>query len=147
MSTAKIRYVGLKQEETAFKDVTGITWVPDAVESVDLKHVAAMLRHPDVFALAEESIGGLADAKPAPSAPVTLTPAAMQLSDKDAPIVQSNLSPSDVAALANSVALDTLTREELHALAKARGVKVHHSSGAAAVTAALLAVVDTPAAG
>lgn len=72
MTTAKIRYVGLKQEETAFKDLTGITWAKGAVEPVDIKHVVAMLKHPDVFELAEESIGGLADAKPTPAAQVAI---------------------------------------------------------------------------
>lgn len=122
MSTAKIRYVGLKQEETAFSNVTGITWAQGAVESVDIKHVAAMLNHPDVFELAEESIGGLADAKPTPAAPVTIPPLGEAAVGEAAPSTDP---------------LEALSRAELHALAKERGVTVHHSSGAASVLKAL----------
>lgn len=128
MSTAKIRYVGLKQEESAFSNVTGITWAQGTVESVDIKHVAAMLNHPDVFELAEESIGGLADAKPTPAAPVTIP----------------TLGEAAVGEAASSTdPLDAMTREELHALAKERGIKVHHSSGAAAVIKAIRDVQPT----
>lgn len=124
MATAKIKYVGLKERETAFSVETSIVWTPGAVESVDLKHVATMLKHPDVFALADEPASmGLADKAPAKASVKTETTAAA---------VDETEQP----------ALDTMSREELHALAKARGIKVHHTSGAAKVIEALQDAFD-----
>jgi hypothetical protein len=42
-------------------------------------------------------------------------------------------------AKAGADPLDTMSREELHALAKERGLKVHHSSGTVAVVKAIRA--------
>ncbi|MGE4244006.1 hypothetical protein [Ramlibacter sp.] len=51
----KIQYVGVKKDgETAFVRETGITWFPGTVKTIaDAELVAKMLRHPDVFALAD----------------------------------------------------------------------------------------------
>lgn len=128
MATAKIKYVGLKERETAFSVETSIVWTPGAVESVDLKHVEAMLKHPDVFALADAPQAmGLADVQPvkADETPKTIG----EVPAKTDRIPADALSPD----------LTAMSREELHALAKARGVKVHHTSGAAKVIEALQA--------
>lgn len=140
----KIKYVGVKQDgETAFSRETGITWFPGTCEDVPVAMAAKMLKHPDVFA--EDVAEVVAPAAPvAPTAPITLQPLNKAASD-----LQSTLAPGSVVGEGAATAkpdLDTLTREELHALAKERGIKVHHSSGAVAVKAALLAA-DAPAAG
>lgn len=50
----KMKYVGLKDSETAFKSETGLTWTPGCAHEVeDDTMVARMLQHPDVFALAD----------------------------------------------------------------------------------------------
>lgn len=121
MATAKIKYIGLKERETAFSVETSIVWTPDTVESVDLKHVEAMLKHPDVFALADAPVG-LADAKPVAvlpdgtgneSAPPANKPST-QISIPDGPLVE----------------MSHLDKAGLQALAKAHGVTFHHSHGA-----------------
>ena len=128
MATAKIKYVGLKERETAFSVETSIVWTPDAVESVDLKHVALMLKHPDVFALVDAPVG-LADAKSTePPAPPVNAP-----TDKGKLVQWANTPDGEM------VVLSDMSREELHALAKAHGVKVHHTSGASKVIEALQA--------
>ena len=137
----KIKYVGVKEDgETAFSRDTGITWFPGTCEDVPAAMAAKMLRHPDVFAedVAEVVVPA------APAASITLQPL-----DKTTGDLQPTLAPGSVVgegAAAVQPDLDTLSREELHALAKARGIKVHHSSGAAAVKAAILAA-NAPAAG
>lgn len=161
----KIKYVGVKEDgETAFSRETGITWFPGTCEDVTVAMAAKMLRHPDVFA--EDVAEVTAPAAPlAPIAPITLQP----LDKATQPLDKATVSTIDAAAIAGAAIsqaitlapgavidntptatalpdLDTLTREELHALAKTRGIKVHHSSGAAAVKAAILAA-DAPAAG
>lgn len=133
----KIKYVGVKQDgETAFKSETGITWLPGSSEDVPVALAVKMLKHPDVFA--EDTAEAAA-----PAAPVTLQPLG-----KTVISLQSTLAPGAVAgeAAPSTDPLDAMTREELHALAKERGIKVHHSSGAAAVKAAILAA-DAPTAG
>ena len=49
----KIKYVGLKQFEDAFSGETGKTWGPGIEHDIDPAIAARMLRHPDVFALAD----------------------------------------------------------------------------------------------
>ncbi len=53
MATVKVKYVGLKVDgERAFKELTGITWMPGDVKDVEEAHAKQMLRHGDVFAQA-----------------------------------------------------------------------------------------------
>lgn len=119
----KIKYVGVKEDgETAFSRETGITWFPGASEDVPVALAVKMLKHPDVFA--EDTAEAAA-----PTAPVTLQPLAPTLAPGEA---KPSTDP-----------LDAMTREELHALAKERGIKVHHSSGAAAVIKAIRDVQPT----
>lgn len=110
----KIKYVGAKPDgETAFSDKTGITWHPGDVHEVKEAVAAAMLKHPDVFAI---------DA-------VEVVP-----TKADAPI-----SASITLADGSVVALDALDKEALHALAKEQGVAIHHAAGSAKVVEALVA--------
>ncbi len=52
----KLKYVGLKESgERAFKEETGIEWHPGSEHDVTPAHAAKMLKHPDVFALADGS--------------------------------------------------------------------------------------------
>ena len=108
----KINYVGSKTDgETAFSDKTEITWFPGDCHEVSADHAEKMLKHPDVFALADEPVG-LADAKPA----AVLTPAMAEA--------------STLAIEKPAVPLESMTREALQALAKERGVKFHPKHGA-----------------
>jgi hypothetical protein len=50
----KLKYVGLKDRETAFSDVTGIVWEQGKSEEIKDEELAKrMLNHPDVFAIDE----------------------------------------------------------------------------------------------
>ena len=53
------------------------------------------------------------------------------------PLVTKPLQAEPVSALEQSDGLETMDREQLHALAKERGIKVHHMAGADRVRAAL----------
>lgn len=45
-----LKYIGLKQDgEQAFKELTGITWMPGDVHHVDAEHAKKMLPHDDVW--------------------------------------------------------------------------------------------------
>lgn len=137
----KIAYVGVKLDgETAFIDKTGITWMPGDVFEVANDVATKMLQHPDVFAKVEE--------KPAKSAAkadntnsvsnVTLTPGAK--------VEPSAVKPEYVLYLKDGATkvLDGLEKDELQALAKELGVKVHHQAGAAKVIEALQAAFQAP---
>ena len=104
----QIKYVGLKMTgEQAFIDDTKLEWFPGDSHEVSAAHAEKMLKHPDVFALADK----------VPPVAETVT----------ARIEDTPTHPD----------LNSMSREDLHALAKARGVKVHHTSGAAKVIEAL----------
>jgi hypothetical protein len=130
MATTKIRYVGQKQSETAFNDRTGITWTPEQVEAVDVKHAADMLKHPDVFALDEPAFAGLATAKGSPPPVVPPVPKVEPHEPVAILIALPDGKPVDLAGM---------DKEQLHALAKTHGVAVHHSAGPAKVIEALVA--------
>lgn len=64
----KLKYVGLKEGgERAFQEETGIEWLPGSEHDVTPAQAAKMLKHPDVFALADGSetadTASLAEAK------------------------------------------------------------------------------------
>ena len=52
----KIKYVGLKEFEDAFKGMTGVTWGPGVEHDIGDDVAARMLNHPDVFALAGAAV-------------------------------------------------------------------------------------------
>lgn len=121
----KIKYVGLKEDgEAAFSDETQITWLPGSVQDVPLAIAQRMLKHPDVFAvdnepLMDKQIGN----------------------DWKIPLSDGTLVPLQLIMLPDGVmhALDDKDKAELHAMAKAHGVDVHHNAGADKVITALVA--------
>lgn len=122
----KIKYVGLKLDgETAFAREAGITaWMPgDSIEISNPGVAHRMLQHPDVFAVDEAETTSKKPAKGNETPPVagglTLAPGALVKAAK--------------------VDLDTMDKADLHALAKERGIKVHHAAGAETVRKALKA--------
>lgn len=108
----KIKYVGLKEDgEAAFSNETQITWLPGSVQDVPLAIAQRMLKHPDVFAVDDE------------------------------PLMDKQIVPLQLIMLPDGVmhALDDKDKAELHAMAKAHGVDVHHNAGADKVITALVA--------
>lgn len=121
----KIKYVGLKDEETAFSPETGITWVPGASHEVSAAIAKRMLAHPDVFA---EDTGDAAPAtvvKTAAPAPTPVPPAGgppkFVIGTPDGPLV-----------------LDGMDRETLLALAKEADLKPHPNTGVDKLRAILI---------
>ena len=114
----QIKYVGLKTTgEQAFIDDTKLEWFPGDSHEVSAAHAEKMLKHPDVFALADAPVG-LADAKPVAVPPNgngndAPPPASQEIALPDGPIIE--LSHRDKA--------------ELQALAKEHSVTFHHSHG------------------
>lgn len=156
----KLKYVGAKTDgERAFKDETGIEWFPGAVEAVSEAMATKMLKHPDVFALADDT-ATLAKAKK-PEAPIPAwakegidrgmtdeqleavaraggpeTPEGKALWDAAKPA-----EPTNVIRLENGEkrVLDGMSRDALKDLAAELRVKVHPMSGEAKFMAALMA--------
>jgi hypothetical protein len=65
ISMTKLQYVGQKKDgERAFKEKTGIEWFSGTVADVPAALAADMLKHPDVFSLADAD-AALSSAKPA----------------------------------------------------------------------------------
>lgn len=121
----KIKYVGLKDEETAFSPETGITWVPGASHEISAAIAKRMLAHPDVFA---EDTGDAAPAtvvKTAAPAPTPVPPAGeppkFVIGTPDGPLV-----------------LDNLDRDELWGMANEAGLKPHPKLGEAKLRAMLI---------
>lgn len=108
----KIKYVGLKADgESAFSSESGVAlWMIGDVHDIKDTAVAGrMLKHPDVFALAEES-----DEK---------KPDAEEKTDENK----------------NDDGLDALDKAALLQLAKDKGLTIHHASGEDKIRAALRA--------
>lgn len=145
---AKIKYVGLKQDgETAFSRETGITWFPGVSEEVPDGIAKRMLNHPDVFELDAAQVA----AKPGkvtlqPMAPAVATTPVPTLPATE-PITETQVSTDpanitlvpgqEVKPAEQAIDLAAMDKEALHALAKERGVKVHHNAGADTVRKAL----------
>lgn len=121
----KIKYVGLKEGgETAFSELSGIErWMPGDTYEVKDDAAKRMLQHPDIWAIAEDQKPS-AEAQPTESGPQV---AAISLPD------------------GTTQALDGMSKEALHELAKALGVRVHHLSGSDKVTKALVAAFPVKA--
>ena len=107
----KLKYVGHKPQCTAFKLETGITWLPGAVHEVKDALAAKMLKHPDVFAAAAKA------AEPEQNE---------DQADMGNPITE--LTP-----------LESMSKEQLQQLAKAKGLTVHHKAGAESLIKAIKA--------
>lgn len=130
----KIKYVGLKQFEDAFKGETGVTWGPGVEHDIDAAIAARMLKHPDVFALSA-SVKEPETPKQ-PEAPALVAEAqepqeeAQQTDDtgnvpgvEDAPKAEHIMRTDSGKPLV----LDTLDLATLRELAKEQGIKVGNS--------------------
>lgn len=120
----KLKYVGHKQQCTAFKPDTGITWLPGAVHDVKDALAVKMLKHHDVFAVD--------DAK------AVKIPVAPALAPNDS-VPAANTSTLAPGATVMPAGLEGLDKAALHAMAKERGIKVHHFASADTVRAAIKA--------
>lgn len=116
----KIVYVGLKSDgEMAFAHLTGIErWLPGDVHEVSAANARVLLQHPDVFAEAVEPEQTGPQTKP-PVSVMTLAPGATVETVPQASIVVNG----------ESIELGSLSKDELHTLAKSLDVTVHHASG------------------
>jgi len=101
----EIKYVGRKQQCTAFKADTGISWLPGAVHEVKDAIATKMLKHPDVFAAVAKAV------EPEQNE---------ELDDVGNPTTE--LTP-----------LESMSKEQLQQLAKDKGLTVHHKSGVASL--------------
>lgn len=109
----KIKYVGLKQKCTAFLAETGITWTQGSAYDVDDAMAARMLKHPDIFASAEDEM----PAPPAPQVPADAPAAAPA-----APVL--TLAPgATVAPLPVVDQFDAMSDAEVRAYAKEQGIR------------------------
>lgn len=109
----KLKYVGVKEQGcTAFAKESGVAlWMIGDVHDIKDTAVAGrMLKHPDVFALAEESD----EKKP------------------DAEVKKDDENKNDDG-------LDALDKAALLQLAKDKGLTIHHASGEDKIRAALRA--------
>lgn len=104
----KIKYVGVKLDgETAFASESGIAlWLDGDSHEVKDAVAAKMLKHPDVFAL-DDAIKA--------AEPVQVTEKGVIV---EAAIPATGLTP-----------LESMTKEQLQELAKAKDLKVHHNAG------------------
>lgn len=127
----KLKYVGLKDEETAFSPETGITWTPGSSHDVADLIAKRMLAHPDVFAL-DESKGKAAAATAPVAAPAPAAPPAGSEGDPVAPEFV-------IATSEGPLVLDAMDRDTLVALAKEAGLKHHHNAGIDKLRALLMA--------
>ena len=110
----KIQYIGKKPQRIDTVAGTGIVWTGNGdVQLVPSDAAKRMLQHPDVWALAEDQ-------------------EQVQLAESGPQVAAISLPDGTTQAL------DGMSKEALHDLAKALGVKVHHLSGADKVTEALV---------
>lgn len=116
----KLKYVGLKDSETAFSDVTGIIWGQGSEHDVSDEIAEKMLKHPDVFAVAE-----------AATAEKAQEPVAVN-------VEQTPTMTREALAL---IDLENTSVEALRDYAKKAGLKVHHNAGEAKVREALTAFI------
>lgn len=107
----KIKYVGVKLDgETAFAGESGIAlWLDGDSHEVKDTVAAKMLKHPDVFAL-DDAIKA--------AEPVQVAQVAESVVMAETGIPASGLTP-----------LESMTKEQLQELAKAKDLKVHHNAG------------------
>lgn len=128
----KIKYVGLKDFEDAFRGDTGKTWGPGVEHDIeDAALCARMLRHPDVFAVSD----GAAVKKPkAPTASsdVVSAPVADQIpvepGHDQVATPEGDKGPRYVMRTdSGELLLDDLDKATLRELAKEAGLKIHHA--------------------
>lgn len=133
-TTVLVEYVGLKDREEDHLYGTGLVWIGKGdVQEVPVANWSRMRKHVDVWRLvnlapAESPLKGLASA----AAPASPAPAAT--------VAQTDATPTPAAP--GSDALESKTKEELHAIAKERGVIVHPNAGPSKVIEALRATAE-----
>lgn len=126
----KIQYIGKKPQRIDTVAGTGIVWAGNGdVQLVPSDAAKRMLQHPDIWAIAEDQ-----EPSNEPAGEPTPTPSAEAEPAESGPQVAAISLPDGTIQ-----ALDGMSKEALHDLAKALGVRVHHLSGADKVTEALVA--------
>jgi hypothetical protein len=109
----QIKYVGLKDFEDAFSRESGVTWGPGVEHDIADEDLAArMLKHPDVFAVADDSVKELEEQ----GAPAQDTP-------EDQPQKPQFVMQTEEGALV----LDFLDKDTLKQLAKEADISVGNS--------------------
>lgn len=127
----KIKYVGAKLDgEDAFKDRTGITWMPGSSHEIaDAQLAQRMLQHPDVFAVdAQVAQAPAPGPSPAPS-PLQVAAQAPAAAADDSSTSAPAPAPAATMTLAPgaTVAADPLTGmddAQVRAFAKDNGLKI-----------------------
>lgn len=129
----KIKYVGVKDFEDAFVSETGLTWGPGIEHDISDESLAArMLKHPDVFAEAGESVKE--PEQPAGDEPADEV-ATSEAPDDDAPAAEGQPAQEDqpqkpqfvMQTEEGALVLDFLDKDTLKALAKEADIAVGNS--------------------
>ena len=136
----KIKYVGVKDFEDAFKGETGVTWGPGVEHDIDDAIAARMLKHPDVFELSGAAVKepvapSLSDAvvvtPVADEAPAGSTTEAPAETPADAPAEAQEDAPQKpqfvMQTEEGALVLDFLDKETLKQLAKEADIAVGNS--------------------
>lgn len=148
----KFKYVGKKERETAFSEVTGVVWEPGSEHDIADKAVAKrMLAHPDVFepvALADAAPAAEGDGLSAVATTATepVKPAAAQPQDPQAPADTDKPEALAMMTKAGPLDLSTLDKAQLHQLAKDEGVDIHPNAKAETVAKRLAEMFPVPTA-
>jgi hypothetical protein len=152
-----IKYVGLKESETAFSAETGITWEQGSQHEIaSLALCTRMLNHPDVFEqveVAPEPIppipvsSGLSDAITLPPAVVTLPPEddGQQLQTQEQQLPEDD-KPAALVMMTKAGPLDLsgMDKADLHRLAKDEGMDIHPNAKAETVARRLVEMFPVP---
>lgn len=154
----KFKYVGKKERETAFSEVTGIVWEPGSEHEIkDPALSKRMLEHPDVFEPVE-----LATAPATPAAEgdglsdVVIPSGPEGAAITNAPKPQEQQEPQDQTGAdkpaelvmmteAGPLNLSVLDKAQLHQLAKELGVDIHPNAKAETVAKRLAEMFPVPA--
>jgi hypothetical protein len=132
----KLQYVGCKPFEDAFKSETGVTWAPGVSHEIADPAIAArMLKHPDVFAAADEAKAPAQapaqDPAPAPEPakePEQITEAPQADETGNVPNAEDQPKAEFIMKTENGpLALDALDKDTLKQLAKEAGISVGNS--------------------
>lgn len=138
-----LKYVGTKVDgEQAYKEKTGIVWMPGKSHTVSVEHAELLCKHPDVWELSDPQ----AEAKKAHQAAadaIAAAEAAQKLADEAAAAESMEpagptLADAD-AAVDIVVELGEMNDEALRAWAAKRGIKPHHKKTGEALLAAVRA--------
>jgi hypothetical protein len=152
-----VEYVGLKDRRADTVAGTGVVWYGQGdVRAVPAEAWKKMSRHPDIWRLADEKAQPAAKAKKPAEQQPDQPPEVLGVPEDEKPAQEaSGLTPEQWLSLSaedredfvkahaaeqdkpGKVDLEALDREQLHALAKECGVRVHPNAGADTVRAKL----------